>query len=335
MLTGYELCSRKFDKEQFEDNILAIEDTTFSDRVFASNIEVFHIRGETKDHIALQRVEDVIKNPGGGIVGIKKTDIENDVLSKIRLGEIVTAVRFQNRTVFIPEYTRSMLVAKTNHSGSRFYGKDLFADAMLQEALKSTESIINITYRAEKKTSLMQGVFSEKRDVKSLLELPEWYVKGLKPYMYSITEVSQEIQFVGAEIKGFVPIIRISKSDTGNGSFKRELCVKTAQSERFALLKQVKGDSIEDALEEFKDKVNAMPETRVESPYQKMAASKKFASIGKKRLATVKEHYDSIKEPMKNADFLADAINLLDEIGPINTTTDENTSSFVGELFMN
>lgn len=264
------------------------------------------------------------------------------------------AAREEQIVCFLDDRGRSTIITKLDIKGEILNAKDGLADIVIARAMlfankrtKETiggevvdvkkDAIYYATIRSDKNANVLVGVFSKPFNWEEFYALPEWENKDLMPYYYKLTNSRILVEFKGRVRNGIIPIVRYVSSDTGYSKPKYQLLAKKqdAKNPNAALI----FDDVEDvaiALEEFNKLADVAFDDALVYEAKKIDSKIKTVALalGKKRWNTYKEKYFSA-DRMSQAEFLHNALEMLDNIGSINQTADDNISKGVGNLFLN
>lgn len=259
--------------------------------------------------------------------GISASRLPDDIRDKILNGEITTIIQHGNKVLFMDKGARSTLASKCNIKGDFLYDCDLQSDSVLAQSIENMppqKHPLKMVYRKYGDFGLMLAVFN-RLDNENLLEQPEWDDSNLTLGKWSVTDYNTVIEFEGKSKKGFVPVIRLSQSDAGNGFFKRELCVRNENNVTAVSLGKLSLG--QDAIAVFEKCVNRDMNRPV---YPKSVMKKVLSpSLGKKRTAMFVESFTKGNEE----EILHQALSIPDIVGSINDTQDDALSTSLGNLF--
>lgn len=343
-LSGADVESFKKSRKEFED----------STQVFLINLsacEMFHVDNkktkESKKYIALQKVNEEliasinhnIKNDSVYEYGaIQKEKTPPELLQRIYDGDIHTAIRYggpNGQVFFLDQNVISMIASKCGIKSKTLYDGTRLADTFLFIAMQSYEGLLTAITREfvsdAYSARLLVAMFSDKFTAPSIVDLPEFDDKLLNLSNYKITQYNTIVELEGKAIGNFIPVIRISSSDTGKGIFKKQLCVRSISSKRSVIIRDIEeAETTKDVLSDFKkiankDNANVIGDTGSIFYHDKGIKS----ALGVKRVKNLQRLF----EDMTEEEFLLTLLSVPDKAGRINETSDMELETAIGSLF--
>ncbi len=271
----------------------------------------------------LFRAMNSLKEYPKAVYGCPAAKLSDDLNERIRSKDIVTIIKYGNSILFLDENARSMLASKIGIVGKFFYRRDLIADVVLADCLRkaSIKKPLKMVYRHRGNAGIIVSFFNGAIDVVDLTTIPEFNNDKYGLGYWEVTDYNTIIEFEGTEERGFVPVIRISQSDTGNGLFKREFAMRNKGSQRTVVI----GHEAE-----WNKIIHRDMGSVIKNPKKYL---KKWIqpSIGKKRTEEVLEMFDDSTEE----EILHLALTIPDLVGSINDTSDRALSVALGNLVKN
>lgn len=333
-------------EESLQNEIKSFEDETSYINFFdLSECELYHIQSNPEeDFVRLTNIKNLIYdiNDKGevktGFSGIKKENIDVEILSRIEHKEIVSLIVYQRRILYLDENSRSMIAQKTKCSGSSLYDKSIVADIELQSNMNNympTGKLIKnypiAVIRKCGKCLILVAILSRSPESINKVISYEMNNKDLVLYSYERTSRRFCVIFDCKEINGYIPSIIIEYSDTGNGN-ARKLAIRPADAKTPIPLYEISDEkyNLEELMKTVEILISNKSTNIVENPLSVLSACKGFKAIGKDR---IKKYFISKSLKLPENEFYKKVLSIPDEIGKVNRSTDTAFLSALGDSF--
>lgn len=331
---GYSPPEAKRLLKEFRDKSMYINDFRLD------TLKVYHITGFEGNYLQVISCNDAIRHFNAcdfdlikrkNIVQKDKLPIE--IIEQIMNGTIKTVlIDERNQWFFLAESARSLINTKAKISGRNLYDGSLLADISFAIGLKGTTNSVLAVIRQDKGIRMLAACLSTRTTLIDLNTIPEWKEKSLAFVRCQVTDNLITLDFEGAMINDFIPVIRVAWSDTGCGLLKRYLCVKHKSAEpdtKLAILNELEeSDTIEKVLEHFAN-IAAKKSGTILAPLSLLRSNLKEAGLS--RLKKIEPSFSNL---LDTKEFLTKCLEIPEQFGDINTTTDTAVAKGVGKIFM-
>lgn len=305
--------------------------------------QLYHIESnENEDFIKISDCNNTINalnenkhNDVFKLSGIKKGNIDADILTKIENHDITSLIVYNKRVLYLDDGARSTIAQKCKTSGATLYKKDYVSDIILQANMLAYTPTKGIKYpigviRKEGKSLSLKAVLSKMpNDFSCEYEMDN---EDLTLYDYTISKSGISVSFDGEEINGYIPSIIINWSDTGRGN-DTILAVRPIGSKTPVPVESIDRDyNLNDCWETISKYIaNKSDNKCIDNPTDIFNSTKGFDAIGKAR---IKKYIipESLKG-LSEREFCKKVLSFPDTIGKINTTTDVAFLNALGSIF--